>query len=387
MRRRLFRAGAWFLPAILMIWLVMPATVRPASYWFHGVRGRDVSVCFAGNAVTQRPVRVREVVGHLMHFQYAANIKLLALSGKSLDFEAGPTGTLANLGCPAPTQQSNGNSYYAGDVRIALWSTNVDVSPPGKVPGVGCTQDKKASSWSNPPDELEVKRACQYNLVLGDDGDAGGTPYLNHSLHEFGHALGSVHEHARTDENAQCVPTTHDEYHTLSAGFMTPYDKDSVMHYWWPKTTLPNCQQTGSNYSHAGFTGYDRLALHITYPEDARVVEFVGDTVIRTGEPLQLGSAWQAQGVNMGFVAKNWAWRIDGIVRSTSPTLAFAGLSAGTHTLSVEHDDYLDRHYTYSGKVEVLAPAVYAQRVAAANAGRLVLQPIISLGYAPALFR
>ena len=154
------------------------------------------------------------------------------------------------------------------------------------MPGTGCPQDKVASSWSNPPDELEVKRSCQYNLALGDDGDATGTPYLNHTLHEFGHALGLVHEHARTDENAQCVPATDGEYHALSSGFITPYDKDSVMHYWWPKSTLPNCQQTGSNYSQAGFTGYDKLAVHIMYPEDGRAVEFLGNTVVRTGETL-----------------------------------------------------------------------------------------------------
>ena len=122
-----------------------------------------------------------------------------------------------------------------------------------------------------PPDELALKRACQYNLKLGDDdldlatGTHTGTPWLNHTLHEFGHALGLSHEHARADENANCMPAAHGEYHILSSGYMTPYDKNSVMHYKFTPAEVPGCQQTGSNYSNDGLTGYDRLALHILY--------------------------------------------------------------------------------------------------------------------------
>jgi Astacin (Peptidase family M12A) len=388
MKSRMVRGG-WplLLLLILAVWLVMPTPVWPAAFWFHGVRSRDITVCFAGNAVTARPDRVREIVGHLQRFQYAANIKFKALSGKALDEEAGPGGNLNALGCPAPTQQPNGDDYYAGDVRVALWSTNVSTNPPGKVPGVGCTQDKVASSWSNPPDELELKRACQYNLVLGDDADNTGTPYLNHTLHEFGHALGLVHEHARTDENAQCVPASSGEYHTASSGFITPYDKNSVMHYWWSAATIPNCQHTGTNYSQAGLTGYDKLAVHIMYPEDVRTVEFYGDTVIRTGETLQLVSAWQTQGANMGFVASNWQWWVDGVLRSTSSSLSLAGLGAGAHTLSASHDDFLGRHYTFNGMVRVLSPGTYNQLVSATNAAQLVLVPEITFINMPLLVR
>ncbi len=362
----------------LAIWLVTPTPVWPAAYWFHGVRGRDITVCFAGDAVSVRPDRVREIVGHLSRFEQAANIRFLALSGQRLQFEAGPTGNLNALACPAPTQQPNGDDYYAGDVRVALWSTNVDTNPPGKVPGIGCTQDKKASSWSNPPDELELKRACQYNLVLGDDADGTGTPYLNHTLHEFGHALGLVHEHARADENAQCVPATTDEYHAVTNGYLTPYDKDSVMHYWWPASTLPNCQQTGSNYSQAGLTAYDRLAVHIMYPEEVRTVEFYGNTVIRAGETLQLVSAWQAQGAT-SFATANWVWTVDGTVRSTTPALALAGLPVGEHTLAISHDDFLGRHYTYSGKVRVMTDDEYSKLIAANGAIQGALAPVISV--------
>lgn len=375
-----------FLIIGLAVWLLMPSPVWPAGYWFHGVRGRDITVCFAGNAVSIRPDRVREIVGHLTRFEQAANVRFMALSGKRLSFEASPTGNINALACPAPTQQPNGDDYYAGDVRVALWNTNVDTNPPGKVPGKGCTQDKEASSWSNPPDELELKRSCQYNLVLGDDADATGTPYLNHTLHEFGHALGLVHEHARADENAQCVPTWHDEYHTVTGGYITPYDKDSVMHYWWSATTLPNCQQTGSNYSQAGLTAYDRLAVHIMYPEDVRTVEFYGNTVIRSGETLQLISAWQAQGAT-SFATANWAWTIDGVVRSTAPTLAMAGLSPGEHSLEIAHDDFLGRHYTFSGKIRVLTNDEYTRLMGANAAIQGTLAPVISLVNLPLVLR
>lgn len=383
---RVARRARPLLLVVLALWLVMPTPVWPATYWFHGVRNRDVSVCFAGNAVNVRPARVREIVGHLTRFEWAANVRFMALSGKSLSFEAGPTGDINALACPAPTQQPNGNDYYAGDVRVALWSTNVSTSPPGKVPGIGCPQDKKASSWSNPPDELESKRACQYNLVLGDDADATGTPYLNHTLHEFGHALGLAHEHARADENAQCVPTSSDEYHIATTGYITPYDKDSVMHYWWPQSTLPNCQQTGSNYSQAGLTGYDRLALHIMYPEDVRTVEFNGNTVLRAGQTLQLVSTWQAQGAT-SFATSNWAWRVDGILRSTTPSLSLAGLAVGEHTLTISHNDFLGRQYTYSGKVRVMTDQEYSQMAAAQAATHAALAPIITAVNLPMVVR
>lgn len=373
----LFRRARPLLIA-LAIWLLMPTVVLPAAYWFHGVRSRDVSVCFAGNAVSARPERVREIVGHLARYEQAANVRFFAPSGKRIDVEAGPSGNLAGLACPAPTTQPNGNDYYAGDIRVALWNTNVSTNEPGNVPGKGCTAPKRNSSWSNPPDELELKRACQYNLVLGDDADATGTPYLNHTLHEFGHALGLVHEHARADENAQCVPATSDEYHALTGGFITPYDKNSVMHYWWPASTVPNCQQTGSNYSQAGLTAYDRLAVHIMYPEDAHTAEFYGNTVLRAGETLQLISAWQAQGANMSFVATNWIWRVDGIQRSTTPVLTLAGLAVGEHSLDISHDDFLGRHYAYSGKVVVMTDSAYRDLAATGAALSAALAPTIT---------
>jgi hypothetical protein len=63
---------------------LLTASSRPAQaalWWFHGVRDKQISVCFAGNAVSVRPDRVREIVGHLQHFEYAANIQFMTTVG------------------------------------------------------------------------------------------------------------------------------------------------------------------------------------------------------------------------------------------------------------------------------------------------------------------
>jgi hypothetical protein len=377
---KVIRAIACLILGLCLGILLAPpnAPVEAALWWYHGVRGKQISVCFAGNAVSERPDRVREIVGHIEHFEQVANIQFLTTDGTRARDEIEADGNINRLACPDPTWV-DGKHYYDGDIRVALWSTDVPVDPPGMVPGVGCTQAKKGSSWSNPPDELALKRSCQYNLKLGDDdldmktGQHTGTPWLNHTLHEFGHALGLSHEHARADENAGCVPSTHDEYHAVSDGYMTPYDKDSVMHYIFAPAETPSCVQSGSNYSNEGFTAYDRLALHILYPEDTRVAEFVGATVIRTGDSLSLQSAWKARGANMNFVAKNLDWKLDGVTRSTAPDLAITLDRPGVYTLEFSYTDFLDRDYHYSGPVRVLDPADYDAQIAAPAAAQLPL--------------
>jgi hypothetical protein len=200
-----------------------------------------------------------------------------------------------------------------------------------------------------------------------------GTPWLNHTLHEFGHALGLSHEHARADENAGCVPSSHGEYHIASTGYMTPYDKDSVMHYIFTAAETPTCVQTGSNYSNAGLTAYDKLALHILYPEDIRVAEFLGRTVIRAGETLNLTSAWKARGANVSFVARNFNWKLDGTTRSTTPDLSLTLNNPGVYVLEFNYTDFLGRNYGYTGPVRVLDADDYAAQIVAPIAAQLPL--------------
>jgi len=377
--------------------IIGPPPAQAALYWFQGVRSKNISVCFAGNAVTARPDRVREIVGHLRQFEYAANIRFLTLDGTSIHDAAARGGNIQKLTCPAPTTVG-GKSYYAGDIRVALWNTNVPVDPPGMVPGTGCTMPLVGSSWSNAPDALTPNRPCQYNLKLGDDdldmtvGQPGvhtGTPWLNHTLHEFGHALGLSHEHARADENAGCVPATADGYHGVSTGYITPYDKNSVMHYrYWPNE-VPSCSgQTGTNYSNAGFTAYDRLALHIMYPEDVRVAEFTGNTVVKTGEPLVLRSTWTQAGAT-SYAVKNFQWRVDGVVKSTGDTLNITFAGPGNHTLQFTYQDFLDRSYSFTGTIRVLSAATFNGQMAAVAQAQLLMMTssIPNFVYLPAVLR
>src|SRR5436305_3130174 len=204
-------------------------------------------------------------------------------------------------------------------------------------------------SWSNPPWELEEKRGCLYNLKLGDDprpvdgkpavNPPSTVPYLNHTLHEFGHALGLAHEHERSDVDKE-VCTAARFGGDRSDGFLTPYDRYSVMHY-----QFLACGING-NYDNTGLSELDRLALHILYPEDDLAAEFGGTTVVRVGEPLNLQSSWKARGANIDFVAKNFVWRIAGNTLSKSPTLTTIFQAPATRDIQLTYTDFLGRSYS-----------------------------------------
>lgn len=214
-------------------------------------------------------------------------------------------------------------------------------------------------SWSHAPSDLETSRSCLYNLKLGDDGDTTA-PYLNHTLHEFGHALGLSHEHVRSDvDKTLCSEPGYGGGAT--SGFLTPYDRDSVMHYAFFKCGI------NGNYGHSGLSHYDRLALHILYPEDDRVAELQGTTVIPSTASLKLGSDWGARGANLGFVASGWSWKIGPTVHGTSPDLNVK-LPPGIYTLTLQHKDFLNRSYAYTGTVRVLPPGDYDRLMAGVRA-------------------
>lgn len=354
-----------------------------STYWFQGVHHRDIEVCFAGNAVTQRPARIREIVGHLQHFQNAANIRFYSPTGNPIAVDAGTGGNVNNLACPAPATLPNGNSYYAGDIRVALWNTDVPLDPPGWVPGVGCTQVKESFSWANPPAELELKRSCQYNLKLGDDDldtDTNlhtGVPWLNHTLHEFGHALGLVHEFVRADIDPACGVTG-----TWTDGWITAsWDRYSVMNY-----VMLGCQAY-ANYANTGLSAGDKLALHMMYPEDQTVAEFWGRTVIGSTENLQLQALWKYQGAYMNFVAGSFQWSVDGTVRSTVNSMSLAGLAAGSHSLSIAYTDFLGRNYLYNGTARVSsATQLKANAALMQDIQDSLLNPVLDV-YLPLIIR
>ncbi len=226
----------WSLLFILLLagglvsgWNALTAPAAEAGlYWRHGVLDKYITVCFVGDAVTSRPDRVEETVTYLQEFEYAANIRFISLAGQSIleEITPGSGGGIGNLACPPPTTAGNGDSVYAGDIRVVLRYTNGTkvASWPGEegtgpVPGKGCpmflddngdycdstcnpdSNNDGGGSWSNAPDDLADKRSCLYNLKVSDVPESSPPPYLDHTLHEFGHALGLAHEHARTDVN------------------------------------------------------------------------------------------------------------------------------------------------------------------------------------------
>ncbi|MBI4510180.1 MAG: hypothetical protein HY698_11140 [Deltaproteobacteria bacterium] len=341
---------------IVLALALAPGTARAGLYWNQGVRTKVISVCFVGDALTSRPDRVQEILDYIDEFENAANLRWNYL------------GT-----CPSSRVQANGNDYYVGDIRVVIPSTSVNGT--GQVPGRGCGMfldgmgnynggNDGWGSWSQAPNDLESNRSCLYNLKLGDDPwSSTRPPYLNHTLHEFGHALGLAHEHNRADANAGC---TESGYGGSATSYLTPYDRSSVMHY-----KYSSCGING-NYDDTGLSAYDRLSLRILYPEDDRAAEYTGTTVVRTTDTLSLMSGLQAAGANIGYVASGFQWRLNGVLYSTSSTLN-TSLASGNYQLQISHRDFLGRTFSGEAMVRVLTPQAFDQSIAAPIAATLPL--------------
>ncbi|HMM67816.1 MAG TPA: hypothetical protein PKC03_12840 [Dokdonella sp.] len=316
-------------------------------YWNAGVRTTPVSLCFVGNALSARPDRVVQILDYMHDFELAANVRFTYL------------GT-----CPASVPLPNGNDSFAGDIRMVI--PGINVSGIGMVPGNGCPMFGGAGSyngdnddwgsWSNAPDDLAVNRACLYNLKLGDD-PWNATPYRNHTLHEVGHALGLFHEHRRVD--ASCYGT---EPRDISNGYLTGYDINSVMSYYYP-----GCGALG-NYAYSGLSTWDKLSIRMLYPENGRPAQIVGRSTIQTGQSVSLMFGWRAEGAYMPFVANSVTWRINGSVAATSVDFVHAFPVAGDYTVGLSVVDFLGRTHTGSTIVHVLAPAAFEGLVASTTA-------------------
>ena len=394
-----------------------------ALYWESGVRTATPTVCFAGTGGTARADRIAQIKEVLKQFEYAANIRF--------DYKTSCTNQ----------PQANGNDFWLEDIRVVVPDTDGNLY--GKitpVPGKGCPMNdpKLGGGWSNSPAEFAANRPCVFNMHLGNDSFAnagfgdpsgGATPFINHPLHEFGHALGLSHEHERTDVRKDQVLTFFQKidgvdateaqaiydagyrnvvwirgtaisdlqkipgFTTVAAAtalrdnaqkaedagvpvygggstfFMTPYDPLSVMHYTWPETM----SFAPGNYANTGLSDFDRLALHILYPEANRVAELVGRRVLRTGESLNIGSQWEAAGANIAKMAKNFSWKIDNIPASSTSKVTVKMPSAGTFKLDFTYSDFLNRSYAYTGELRVLTPEDFAKKISSRAAATLPL--------------
>jgi hypothetical protein len=335
------------LTTVLTLIVAAPAA-RAGVYEGGGTLGKSITVCFVGDALTKRPERVEQILTAIKQFEYVANIRFTSLGA-----------------CPPPKPDAAGNDVFEGDLRVVIPGISVDAT--GTVPGKGCSRsdNKGWGSWGTFPRAKERRRHCLFTVKLGDD-PWRGEPYLNHTLHEFGHALGLAHEHIRVDADASRCNDKHIGG-TTTAGLLTVYDPESVMHY----SGSAACNLIG-NYGRNGFSEKDKLALHILYPPDVRVAEFVGDTVVREGENLWLVFAWRRRGALVANVARNFEWKIDGKVVAQTPDLD-RKVDVGVHTLEYRYFDFLDRDYTYKGTVRVLPKDGFTNTIAAPIAARGVL--------------
>lgn len=316
--------------------LAVAATPANAGlYWFQGVHDASISLCFVGNALTARPARVQEILADVHEFELAANIRF--------DY----------LGTCPPAVPLFGKDYFGGDIRVVI--PGINVSGTGMVPGNGCPMFGGAAaydggndgwgSWSNAPDDLIANASCMYNLKLGDD-PWNADPYINHTLHEFGHNMGLSHEHAR-DDNTCNQPGTGG----TSAGYLTPYDRDSVMHYQFLACSIDG------NYGYSGFSYYDRLSLRMMYPMPGTAAQIIGKRVLRTNEIASYRLLWDRDGAHMPFVVPSLTWRADGVPLSAVPLLATGFPTTGDHTVSVALTDFLGRAHAGSVPVRVLGAA------------------------------
>ena len=333
----------------LALALVGAAPARAGWYWGHSTLSSTPSVCFVGNAIAEEPAWTALILAYIHEFEQAANIRFQYL------------GT-----CPDPVPIL-GTDYYGGDIRVALFpGSGLQWSDP--VPGAGCTIGVVDSSFGREPDFLDGDRVCLYNLKLGKDSDPLGVPWRNHTLHEFGHALGLAHEHQRPDalDPSTCLPMAASCPIPPTPGVhdglcMTPYDRDSVMNY-----ENLNCGIHG-NYGQSGLSTWDRLSFHILYPEAARVAEVVGTRVVQTSDSLALVSDWQRRGAIMAAVARNFSWTLGGFPVGTGSSLTLP-LGAGSYTIGFQHEDFLGRSYSYATTVQSLSPDAFARTIAGPTA-------------------
>lgn len=341
---------------VAMLALLAASQAHAALFWQKGVHSNVIEVCFVGNSLTQNPVLANRAREYMREFEWYSGIRFTWIN---------------NSVCPpaVPHPQDPSRDYYAGTIRIILFGVT-SVNPFGWVPGTGCPPDPfwqnpdgsyngdndGWGSWANPPNELELRRSCIYNLKLGPDADNQGVPWRNHTLHEVGHAVGLGHEHERIDVDPTCTAVGFGGGEPAS-GNMTPYDRNSVMNY-----QFLSCGING-NYGHSGLSAWDRLAIHILYPEPNPIAELRGNLVVRAGTPLNLLSAWQSRGALIFNVASNFQWRINGGLVGSNPALSWTTNTPGTYNLQYSYNDSLvtvpARNYVFNTTLRVLSATDY----------------------------
>jgi hypothetical protein len=149
------------------------------------------------------------------------------------------------------------------------------------------------------------------------------------------------------------------------------YDLSSTMNY-----TIPGCPGYVGNYNQNGLGELEKISLHFMYPENQRVAEFIGKTVITTGEMTVLRGLWEARGAafTVHQMILNYVWLDEASgVLSTAPYVALSYLTPGRHTLMLLHMDYLGRAYAFRFSVTALSPSKFGQTIAGPIAASMSL--------------
>ncbi len=196
-----------------------------------------------------------------------------------------------------------------------------------------------------------------YNVQIWDDADSSGVHYRNHPLHEIGHALGLRHEHIRADAISSSACQDADFGGNFSDGYITPYDRFSVMNYYHP-----NCGISG-NYGHQGLSALDVLGLRVLYPDAGNAARYFGKLVAREGEAIQVYGGWTWLGAAPN-ATRNINWWLDGTSQGQNSSYTWQ-LRPGAHTVALQYTDLVGKSFSSTFQVTVLTDEQYRRRVIA----------------------
>jgi hypothetical protein len=327
-----------------------------------GPQDAVIRTCFVGNAISKQPKAVAFITSYLRFFENHGHLR----------FDLMGTGV-----CPVPTMAANGFEVHDGDLRIAVPNTvDVDGVTPinGLKLGKGCADPGTTGWWANfPSNRNDPKfRACRMNAYLRDNMP------VNKILHELGHALGLVHEHERKDipkDSDVTIKTCYDQVDYFGKFFangdsgiylLTPYDRNSVMHYVINHQIDPNHVPIGSTCDIGndtgvrgeGLTRFDELTLRILYPHESRVAEYVGTTVVGVGKPINLqnGLGWSGALTGNFIISSHWTARDANrvLVSQGTTDLNITLNTVGNYQVDYSFMDVFGRKYSNTFQVKVL---------------------------------
>jgi hypothetical protein len=232
----------------------------------------------------------------------------------------------------------------------------------------GCDRDvSDLLWWGTYPDNLDDDATCAYTLRVGP-----GLP-RNKYLHEFGHSLGFLHEHDRSDRTCTLLNDNGTPFGagTLATRLLTPFDPMSVMHYaqsaagaalntdpLWQRCNAANEADQG-NY---GPTPWDQLGAEIAYPRSDSN-QIVGQGIHRSDVPVLLRPEHIARGARTGQTGAywdfSWIYVNSEATVSTAAELTMSFTSTGFHSFIVTFRDAWDRPSTRWAGVTVFTPPAH----------------------------